>query len=311
MTLWCIAVNAAIDKTYVVPHFRAGAEYRLSRAIAVAGGKALNVAKTARILGVEHVVCTGFVGGRTGAWIARDLADRGIETDFIEVPGESRVNVLIADPTGAPETRLVEGGAPVDAAAGDKLLVHVRERVRPGDLVVVAGSLRPGLPGRLYAQLVAQGREAGARVYVDADADALRWAASERPDLVSPNEEEFRAWTGRRTEELPSLAAVAREAASGATVIITLGARGALRIGADDVWFAAAPAVTALSTVGSGDALLGGYVAATLRGAPPVEALVLGVAAGAANTLSPGPGVVEPEMVERLRLQVRLHTIDG
>jgi len=310
MTLWCIAVNAAIDKMYIVPRFRAGTEYRLDRAVAVAGGKALNVAKTARLLGVEDVVCTGFIGGRTGAWIQRDLADRGIRTDFIEVPGESRENVLIADPTGAPETRLVEPGDPVDSAAADELLAHLRQRVCPGDLVVVAGSLRPGLPARLYGELVTLARGARARVFVDADADALRSAAAERPDLVAPNEAEFGAWAGREAHGLPGLARLAREVSGGATVIVTLGARGAVRVDAQEACFASAPAVTVLSTVGSGDALLGGYAAATLRGAPAAEALVLGVAAGAANTLSPGPGVVEPDVVEQLRRRVTIQTIE-
>ena len=147
MRLWCIAVNAAIDKTYVVPGFRASAEYRLGRAVAVAGGKPLNVAKTARLLGVADVVCTGFVGGRTGAWIRRDLADRGIATDFVEVPGESRENVLIADPTGASETRLIEPGDPVTAEAADRLVAHVSDRVTPGRPGGGGGQPAPG-PGR-------------------------------------------------------------------------------------------------------------------------------------------------------------------
>ena len=310
MRLWCVAVNAAIDKTYVVPGFRASAEYRVGRALAVAGGKPLNVAKTARLLGVEDVVCTGFVGGRTGAWIRRDLADRGITTDFVEVPGESRENVLIADPTGASETRLLEPGDPVTADAADQLVAHLSDRVHPTDLVVVAGSLRPGLVASLYGRLVSAARVAGARVFLDAEGDALRAGVAEKPELVAPNEEEFIEWTGCRTDALRTLAGRAREAGGGTTVVVKLGPRGALLSGVGRAWFAASPAVRALSTVGSGDALLGGYVAAIAKGESPADALALGVAAGAANTLTPGPGVVDPPTVQGLRAQVVVHAVE-
>ncbi len=162
---------------------------------------------------------------------------------------------------------------------------------------MVAGSLRPGLVPALYGRLVSAARVAGARVFLDAEGDALRAGVAEKPELVAPNEEEFIEWTGCRTDALRTLAGRAREAGGGTTVVVKLGPRGALLSGAGRAWFAAAPAVRALSTVGSGDALLGGYVAAIAKGESPPDALALGVAAGAANTLTPGPGVVAQVIV--------------
>lgn len=304
MRLCCVAVNAGIDKTYLVPGFRAGGSYRVNAVVAVAGGKALNAAKTARLLGVPHVVCTGFAAGRTGRWIRDDLAARGIAEAFVEVPGESREDVLILDPAAGAETRVLEAGMPVDEAAVEALTGRVGELAANSDLVVVAGSLPPGAAPDLYARLVGEARRAGARVFVDADGEALARAVAAGPDLVVPNEDEFAALAGRRAEDVAELVRLARGVRGPGGIAITLGPRGAVWIGGDAAWYAAAPAVAALGTVGSGDAFLGGVAAAVLHGEPEREALALGVAAGTANTLSPGPGLVDPATVATLRRRV-------
>jgi fructose-1-phosphate kinase PfkB-like protein len=51
-------------------------------------------------------------------------------------------------------------------------------------------------------------------------------------------------------------------------------------------------------------------VAAIANGETPPHALALGVAAGAANTLTPGPGVVDPPTVWGLRAQVVVRSVD-
>jgi ribokinase len=64
------------------------------------------------------------------------------------------------------------------------------------------------------------------------------------------------------------------------TVVVTLGARGALLASRAGLWRAAAPRVDALDTTGAGDALVGAFAAALDRGEVPAEALRFAVAAG-------------------------------
>lgn len=103
--------------------------------------------------------------------------------------------------------------------------------------------------------------------------------------------------------------APAREILRGGALVVTLGAGGAVWVGPGAALLAEAPPVAPLMTVGSGDAFLGGYSAAVLRGDEVAAALALGVAAGTANTLCPGPGVVEPAAVEALRSRVTVTAI--
>ncbi|MBI4198991.1 MAG: 1-phosphofructokinase family hexose kinase, partial [Chloroflexi bacterium] len=293
-------------KTYVVPGFQAGGIYRLETVVPVAGGKALNVAKTARLLGVPEVICTGFVAGRTGDWIRKDLEARGIQEDFLEVAGESREDILVVDPSGGAETRLLEPGITVDAPAVEKLVRRVGELARASDLLVLAGSLPHGVGDDLYARLVGEVRRSGGRVFLDAEGEALRQAVSAGPDLIKVNEEEFAALTGRAARGPEELAGLGRKVLSRGNLVVTLGGRGAVWVGPEAALLAEAPPVAPLMTVGSGDAFLGGYAVAVLRGDDPPQALALGVAAGTANTLCLRPGVVEPGSVEALRAKVRI-----
>ncbi|MBI4571945.1 MAG: hexose kinase [candidate division NC10 bacterium] len=309
MRLCCVAANAAIDKTYVVSGFRQGGTYRLETVVPVAGGKALNAAKTARLLGVEEVVCTGFVAGRAGDWIRRDLAARGIREAFVQVPGESREDILIVDPSGGAETRLLEPGVAVDAAELEALTGRVRDLARSSALVILAGSLHRGCPDNLYARLVDELRRMGTRVFLDADGEALRQAVPAGPDLIKVNEEEFAALNRRSAGCLEDLVTSGQRMLGQGALVVTLGARGAVWIGPEGALLAEGPRVAPLMTVGSGDAFLGGYAAAVLRGEAPAAALALGVAAGTANTLCLGPGVVDPAEVESLRGRVQITTL--
>lgn len=306
MPLLCVAVNAAIDKSYVVSGFQAGGTYRLETTVAVAGGKALNVAKTARLLGVAEVTCTGLVGGRTGDWIRKDLAGRGIREAFLEVPGESREDILVVDPAAGQETRLLEPGLSVDPAAVEALIARVEELAGDSDLVVLAGSLPRGVPADVYARMVQAIRRRGVRTFLDADGEALRCAVAEGPDLVKLNQAEFEEMVGHRVAAPEELVASGRGALRRGALVVTLGSRGAVWIGPEGALLAEAPPVTPLMTVGSGDAFLGGYAAAVLRGDDPPQALALGVAAGTANTLCLGPGLVDLGSVEALREQIRI-----
>ena len=91
-----VTLNAAIDKRYVVENYQVGEVNRVKECAFVAGGKGLNVSKTARIAGAD-VLATGFVGGHAGAYIIEAVEKQDVKTDFIQVKGESRSCINIYD----------------------------------------------------------------------------------------------------------------------------------------------------------------------------------------------------------------------
>jgi 1-phosphofructokinase/tagatose 6-phosphate kinase len=66
-----------------------------------------------------------------------------------------------------------------------------------------------------------------------------------------------------------------------------------------------------VSSVGSGDAFLAGYVSARYAGREDTECLRFGVACGAESTQHFGAGVLDPREVERLTGEVALEVLDA
>jgi fructose-1-phosphate kinase PfkB-like protein len=87
---------------------------------------------------------------------------------------------------------------------------------------------------------------------------------------------------------------------------ITLGATGALLAAPEGQWHAQGPAVHVVSTVGSGDAFLGGLAIALDNGKDLPDALCDAVAAGTANALSAGGGYFDLDEFEEIRKQVQI-----
>ena len=88
------------------------------------------------------------------------------------------------------------------------------------------------------------------------------------------------------------------------TVLLTLGADGALLSSAEGLWSATPPRVAVRSTVGAGDCSLAGYLLADLAGAPPADRLRSAVAYGAASAALPGSAVPTPAQVDGAAVRV-------
>ena len=104
-----VTLNAAIDRTLVVPNFQPGQRHRASVGFPSAGGKGINVARALKRLGAP-VVCTGLAGGRTGTLLVEELTHEGILNDFVRIGAESRTSIAVLDPTSNEYTEINEWG---------------------------------------------------------------------------------------------------------------------------------------------------------------------------------------------------------
>ena len=104
-----VTLNAAIDNTLSVPHFRLGARHRAVDKRAAAGGKGINVARALKCLG-QPVIATGFAGGVTGTRIIEYLTGESVLNDFVRIGEESRTSTVLIDPTTGEQTEINEHG---------------------------------------------------------------------------------------------------------------------------------------------------------------------------------------------------------
>lgn len=303
----CLNPNAAIDKTIVVSSFKINKIHRPESVIALAGGKGCNVARALKTLG-ETPVVSGWVGGFAGQFIENGLHQEDMQTDFIHTDFESRTCTSILDREKQTMTEIYEVGESVPFEKINELRDHILKTIGKYKAITLSGSLPPGVPTDFYADLIEIARKENVLSFLDSSGEALRKGVEAGPFFIKPNETEAKSLLGLNSNDAIDFA----QAAAGIStryktnVLLSLGAEGAVAAKAGQAFIVKTPSVDAKSAVGSGDCMLAGLTHGILQGLSFEEAVICGVAAGTANTLTVGAGQFKLEDFERLRGQVHI-----
>jgi 1-phosphofructokinase family hexose kinase len=305
-----VTVNAALDRTLTVPVFQIGYRHRSSEVLTLAGGKGINVARALKLLDVP-VVATGLTGGRTGTRIVEELTGEAILNDFVRIAGESRTSTAVVDPTSGTYTEINEWGPEVTSAELETLMEKLHYLARGADFVVLAGSLPRKVPTEFYADAIRDLVRRDVRVVLDSEGEALRRGVQAGPYLVSPNQGEAEQLVGQELEDdddfLMALDAIAEMGARNVVITLENGCFALLKLGRSTHRLRAfAPHVEPVSGVGSGDVLLGQFLAAIVDEKPAEEAIRVSVAAGAASVRAVGAGRFDPHLAAELAAEVEL-----
>jgi 1-phosphofructokinase len=292
-----LTLNPAVDQTCWVDRLEPGRAHRVRESQIDPAGKGVNVSRMVHRLGWP-TIAFGFLAGETGNIIEKALHAEGVQHHVVRVPGRTRVNVTVVDGGGA-STSFFGEGPEIPAGELASLDEMVRFWLQGGRVLVIAGSLPPGVPEGAYASYVRAARERGVRVVLDADGAALRDGVRAGPDLVKPNVAEAERLLERRLPHEAAILDGAKEIVRRgvAIVVVSMGARGAICAAKDRAWRIRPPAVERRSAVGSGDAMVAGLAVGLARGDDLPAALRLGTAAGAATAASAGTALGTPEEV--------------
>ena len=269
------------------------------------GGVALNHLGWARILGLRVAVFGKQADDANGRFLREGMRRLGIEPHLDLSGSASSFAEVYVDPKGARSIYMARG-ATAELTPEDIDLRH-RHVIEAAQVVTSEVSQVPLAVVRRVLELA---RACGARTVVDLDvplADAV-------PDLGS--EGELRAVLRLADVIKPSLVAaqglvatrdperiaceIARETGA-QTVILTVGADGAVLALGGSAFRAPAPRVRVVDTTGAGDAFLGGFLAGLRLGLDAEAAARLGNACGACCCEQLG---AFPEQPERRRARV-------
>lgn len=310
--IYTVTLNPAVDRELTVPEFAYNTVLRATAWQVDYGGKGFNVSRMLRSLGAPSVALA-FAGGKAGELLQEGLASLEIETAFVQVAGETRTNVSIVTEAHNRYLKVNEPGPTIDAAARTAFLERIEGLARPGEWWVLAGSTPPGVEATYYAEIIRIVRAAGGHTLLDTSGEALRAGVAAGPDLVKPNDVELAQLTGLPVTNQAQIIAAARQvqAQGPAQVVVSLGKKGALAIGDQELYQITAPRIEEKNPIGAGDSLVGGLVWALDEGHSLAGALQWGVACGAATAASSGTAVGSREKVEQLRTQTQVHTLAG
>ena len=299
-----ITLNPAIDLACTVPEFAIGQVNRVATSRTDAGGKGVNIARLLRLFDLP-VTATGFLGADNPHLFEKLFRNRGIDDAFIRVPGETRIGIKVLDLASHSTTDLNLPGLSPQRQHVDQLLLEVERLAKTAAIVIIAGSIPAGLNTDIIAELIAICKQKGAKVYVDTSGPALQCAIDARPSLVKPNIDELAEYVGRPLQ-LDEAIVEARTLVSAGieTVVVSLGADGALFVNKSGYIKAQPPKVEAVSTVGAGDAMVGSLAAGLLKGLSLAERAKLATAVSAAVVTHAGPGLRSLDEIETIEPQV-------
>ena len=296
-----LSLNPAVDMTYDIPGLVSDQKVHARATRYDPGGNGINVGRGLTRLGVRSTsffVTAGEIGRLLERLLLRQLD--GIHCEHVD--GETRINGTLLD-RGAGLQYEIDGIGP--RLPDDRLasLLEVFVCACEGGIGVLTGSIPPGVPEEVYGRLARRIRERGGRAFVDCHGPLLQHALEARPWLIKPNRYELEQLLGKRLPERDAVAAEARRIQRSGVeyVCVSLGGEGALLTGPQDTLFARAPQVEIDATVGAGDSMVAGLVAAFAQGRGMEEALRLGVACGSATAHHPGTELFAPEEVTRLQ----------
>ena len=312
--LVCISANPAIDRRLRLENIAVGEINRVLSAEPLPGGKAAHVAMVAKSLGLD-VMWVGFLGGAAGEQCESGLTEFGVPLTVIRTQSETRANLELISADGR-VTEILEPGGIVTEGEVERLLATCRDLFAesdPGTQVAMSGSLPPGAPSDLYAELIRLAHVYDCRTLLDTSGDALREAIGAAPDFVKPNRYEAAEFAGFSIKcATTAVQATQKFFNTGAkSVAISLGADGMVwqRAASSDAFVSEPLPLTDCSSVGCGDAALAGFAVAHERGLSDEETLRLATACGSANCIADAPGRVNAADVQRLAQEVAVRRV--
>ncbi|MBR6164739.1 MAG: 1-phosphofructokinase family hexose kinase [Clostridia bacterium] len=302
-------MNPCFDKTVDVDSLKPGQVNRIKNVRLDLGGKGINVAVVAERLGLE-VQCIGIMGKEGGVELS-DMMDREhLRHTFMEIPGHVRTNTKIFSRDGQGVTELNEPGTTVTPEQLQEFITLMRDETRGSDMVVLTGSLPPGCPEGTYCELMKA--LDGKRVILDTEGKELELAAKgAHPFLIKPNLREMEATLGIELRTIRTIrdAALLFIRLGVEHAVVSMGEMGAMYVSADKTLFAPALRVETKSTVGAGDAMIGGMLLGYEKEKDMARAFRYGIAAGAASVMTEGTQLIVLSDFERLLEQVKIQEV--
>lgn len=282
--VYTVTFNPAIDYVVHTSELIAGRTNRSSYEEMYVGGKGINVSIVLAELGVKSKAL-GFVAGFTGRAIEDGASEKGVETDFVHLEnGCSRINVKIKSDM---ETELNGQGPKIPESAIEQLYEKL-DKLRDGDVLVLAGSIPSTLPSDIYEKILARLSRRKIKTVVDATKDLLLNVLKYRPFLIKPNDLELGEMFGtelKTDDEIIVYAKKLREMGA-ANVLVSMAGDGAILVDEKgNVHKCGVCKGTVKNSVGAGDSMVAGFIAGSENG-DYEYALKLGTAAGGATAFS-------------------------
>lgn len=306
-----VNLNASLDKIYTVNDLRRGEVVRAENVQNTAGGKGTHVANIANIM-KEPCIVTGFLGGKTGEFIANKLEAKGIANASLRINGETRACINIVTPDGK-QTEVLEPGPVISDEEQRDFLDEYEKLLDDADIVIASGSLPQNVAKDFYKNLIESANTRRKKFLLDTSGAALVEGIKAKPFFIKPNKDEVEFLTGYKVQSVDEAVAEVEKFMLGgiALPVISLGKQGSVIGYNGKIYYAISPVVENINAVGSGDAYVAGLAVALQRKLDIIEIIRFASACGTANVMEKESGFVRKEQVEALMEKVIIKKISS
>jgi tagatose 6-phosphate kinase len=257
--------NTGIDYSLQISSFQLHSTIRATDSAWGMGGKATDVSWTLGKLGVP-TRALGFAAGPNGLRMENMLRQRGAETNFVWVDGETRLNTIVVV-TGEGQSTITSSSLKVSLEHVSEFVVRYQKALPGASCVVMGGSLPRGVPVEFYAAAIETAHAHNVPVIFDSSGPSLVAGVKSHPEIIKPNLTELGDLLGYTPSSLKEAGQAARKLHDefGSNVIITLGAEGAVAVSGNRSYFVRPLSVPVVSVAGAGDGVLAGMALSYLR----------------------------------------------
>lgn len=303
-----VCMNPSVDRTATVDGVTLGGYNLLENDRSDIGGKGINVAVVLHRLQVE-CTCVGCLGEKNEQAFMDMVNSEGLRFTYLALAGKTRTNLKVFDRKTHAVTEFNEPGLSMDGQQQEAFLALLKREAAGSQYVVLSGRLPQGCAEDTYQRLMAA--LPGIPCILDSTGNSLLLGLKEHPFLIKPNLPELEAVIGCELKTLRTIrdAALSLIKQGAQNVIVSMGKFGALLTDGKRTLFAPALQVTAQSTVGAGDAMIGGVMMGLSRGEEMEACFRYGMAAGAASVMTSGTQSIRVDDFASLLPKVTLQTI--
>ncbi len=305
-----VTLNPCIDKTIYLDRLTVGSYNRVRSTRSDLAGKGLNVSIVLKNL-KEDTLCTGFNFTENGRLLEELLDTQGVAHQFIRAEGAIRTNIKLFDTSCQVMTEVNEAGPKVPPQAVEQLLQMADSLLEHTDLLVMSGSVPPGVPADIYQRLIRMAHEKQVKSILDASGEPFLLGLQEKPYLIKPNtlefEQAFHTPIGPDSIPIDTIQNILNGGVS--RICISMGEEGALFADREHIYRAQPLSLKPQGLTGAGDSMVAGICYAIRKNLSTDQMLRWAMAAAGGSIQKPGTILAGDEDIRELLPLVEVEQI--